>query len=102
MVTATFSALTVIANPPLRSVHRDWGRIASDPASSALWDLPLHGRDVSEWDPADRPTHPATDAPEVPPRPQLRSQGPPPPWTTDHQASNQKNTQVQSDFDLSC
>jgi len=37
---------------PLRSVHCDRGGSASDPSGSSVWDLPLHGRDVAQRDPA--------------------------------------------------
>ncbi|KAG7525720.1 anion exchange protein 2-like [Solea senegalensis] len=52
---------------PLRSVHCDRGRPASDPPGGALWDLPVHGCDVPERDPAHRATRPAAHAPQVPP-----------------------------------
>ena len=63
--------------PSIRSVNCDRGSSASDSSGGAVWDLPLHGCDVTEWDPADRATHPAADAPKVPPWPELRPEGRP-------------------------
>lgn len=76
-VDASFPTLTFTALLPPRSVHCDWRGSAADPSGSAVWNLPLHGCDVTEWDPAHRASHPAADAPKVPPRPQLCPQGRP-------------------------